>query len=90
MMWQTKKEREEVESIKLDLIVLQTSLDKLEKQYAELLLVSKTPESITEYKEKTLELEVKMAKIWSALIGVTPTGKDKPSKLGRRIGQELH
>lgn len=36
--------------------------------------------------ERIADLEVKMAKLWDALLTTTQTGRIKASKLGRRFG----
>ena len=55
---------------------------ELEDKYKSLELM-RVPQN---HEERIAELEIKIAKLWSLLIEVTPTGKERLSKFGRRFG----
>lgn len=48
-----------------------------------------TPPNPPEYASRIADLEIKMAKLWSALIEVTPQGKEKLTRYGKRFGGGL-
>ena len=55
---------------------------ELEEKYKTLELL-KVPQN---HEERIAELEIKIAKLWSMLTEVSPTGREKLSKFGRRFG----
>jgi len=64
------------------MFVTKKKYEELEAKYKELELM-RVPEK---HEERIAELEIKMAKLWSMLLEVSPSGKDKISKFGRRFG----
>jgi hypothetical protein len=55
---------------------------ELEEKYKMLEMV-RLPEK---HEERIAELEVKMSKLWMLLTEVSPTGKERLSKYGRKFG----
>jgi len=60
-------------------------LDRMQTDFANEL--TKKPDKLEkDVYERLADLEVKMAKLWDALLMTTETGKTKVTKLGRRFG----
>jgi len=60
-------------------------LDRMQTDFANEL--TKKPDKLEkDVYERLADLEVKMAKLWDALLTTTETGKTKVTKLGRRFG----
>lgn len=50
-------------------------------------IIDKKPDKLEkDAYERIADLEVKMAKLWDALLHTTETGKVKPTRLGRKFG----
>lgn len=79
-MFGYKKEMEEMRK-RIEVLTLKTeALQIAGKELDDIIPLTK------DEKERLVDLEVKMAKLWSLLLETTPAGKDKLSKFGRRFG----
>jgi hypothetical protein len=82
----SNKEYERIIAQMTKIDLLQQHIDHVEKEYAKTI---NNPSINDKDRERLVDLEVKMAKLWALLLETTPRNKDKLTRIGKMYSHRI-